>query len=65
MTYLTNLNEEIKSGNSHHLSANIITFIEDAPYYVLPPFYKYEGGVYEREGQVYKDKTVIEKVNNF
>jgi hypothetical protein len=62
MNYLINLNEEIKGGNSCHTSVNIISFIEDSPVSVFPSYYKYEGGVYEREGQVYKDKTVIEKV---
>ena len=64
MNYLVNLNKEMKSKNSLHTTVNVITFIEDCPTSVFPIWYKYEGSVYMQESQQYKDKPVIEKVNN-
>ena len=65
MSYLINLNKEMKSKNSQHTTVNVITFIEDCPTSVFPIWYKYEGSVYMQESQQYKDKPVIEKVKNF
>lgn len=63
MNYLSLLHEEMENKFSCHVTVNIISFIEECPTSVFPVWYKYEGGLYQKESQVYKDKPVIEKVS--
>lgn len=67
LNYLNCLNEEIetKSPNSCHMNVHIIAFVEECPVSFFPVYYKYEGSVYDKESQQYKDKPVIEKVSLF
>ena len=51
----------LKKGSTMTESAHIILFNEDCPYSSFPVWYKYEGEVYEKDSQIYKDMTSAEK----
>jgi hypothetical protein len=40
---------------------HVINYNEECPYYNFPVWYKYEGEVYEKESQIYKDFSIPEK----
>lgn len=51
----------LKKGSTMTESAHIILFNEECPFSTFPVWYKYEGEVYEKESQIYKDMTPAEK----
>ena len=42
-------------------NANVIAFNEECPFPTFPVWYKYEGEVYEKESQIFKDVIIPEK----
>jgi hypothetical protein len=51
----------LKNDSKMTKSAHIITFNEECPSPTFPVWYKYEGEVYEKESQTYKDVIIPEK----
>lgn len=51
----------LKKGSTMTESAHVILFNEECPFSTFPVWYKYEGEVYEKESQIYKDMTPAEK----
>ena len=58
---ITKLIRYLKKGSKMTENAYIISFNEECPCSQFPIWYKYEGEVYEKESQIYKDMTPAEK----
>jgi len=60
--YVSLLFEEIKNNTGSHSSANIISFVEENPKIMIPPWYVYESNLKDGASYEYKDKPISEKV---
>lgn len=63
--YISFLFDDIKNNNGSHASANIISFVEENPHIMIPPWYVYESNLKDGASYEYKDKPISEKVNLF
>ena len=61
--YISLLFEDIKNKIGSHVSANIISFVEENPKIMIPPWYVYESNLKDGASYEYKDKPISEKVN--
>lgn len=60
--YVSLLFDDIKNKNGSHISANIISFVEENPHIIIPPWYVYESNLKDGASYEYKDKPISEKV---
>ena len=54
--------ECLKNNNGLHSSANIISFVEENPKIMIPPWYVYESNLKDGASYEYRDKPISEKV---